>query len=188
MEGAFLPGWRSKQTRLKAPKIPKISCCKTLEISRLWPNGGSGGNCWVYPDIISWRDSLAKTKVKEGYAIRSVKRKLSSISKFFEFLCDENFVKINPVLGVERPKLKANEGVTQAISTQQAKDLLETPDPKTLKGKRVPRLDVRFRTPNQFVLSNFRGLRIRIPNFHLRTDYFSDFSQYLRDIYYSVLI
>jgi len=87
-------------------------------------------------DIISWRDSLAKTKVKEGYAIRSIKRKLSSISKFFEFLCDEKFVEINPVLGVERPKLKANEGVTQAISTQQAKDLLETPDPKTLKGKR----------------------------------------------------
>ena len=87
-------------------------------------------------DIIEWRDSLAKTKQKEGYAIRSIKRKLSTISKFFEFLCDEGFVVFNPVLGVERPKLKANEGATQSISSAQAKDLLEAPDQKTLKGKR----------------------------------------------------
>jgi len=35
-----------------------------------------------------------------------------------------------------KTKLKANEGVTQSISSAQAKDLLEAPDPKTLKGKR----------------------------------------------------
>ena len=87
-------------------------------------------------DIMNWRDSMIKTSEKPGYATRSIKRKLSTISKFFEYLCDQKFVETNVVLGVERPKLQANEGATQAISDRQAKDLLEAPDPKTLKGKR----------------------------------------------------
>jgi len=87
-------------------------------------------------DIMNWRDAMIKTPEKQGYATRSIKRKLSTISKFFEYLCDQGFIQTNVVLGVERPKLTANEGATQSISDRQAKDLLEAPDPKTIKGKR----------------------------------------------------
>ena len=87
-------------------------------------------------DIINWRDSLIGTQEKPKYAIRTVKRRMATISKLFEHLCDEKIVKINVVHGVERPKLTTTEGATQAISDHQAKDLLDAPDAKTLKGKR----------------------------------------------------
>lgn len=87
-------------------------------------------------DIIEWRDSLMGTKEKPKYAIRSVKRKMASISKFFEYLCDEKLIEISVVQGVQRPKLATTEGATPIISERQARNLLEAPDPGTLKGKR----------------------------------------------------
>jgi site-specific recombinase XerD len=42
----------------------------------------------------------------------------------------------NPVKGVQRPKADANEGKTPALGDNQARALLEAPDPETLKGKR----------------------------------------------------
>jgi integrase/recombinase XerD len=87
-------------------------------------------------DIIDWRDSLIGTQEKPKYAIRTVKRRMSTISKFFEYLCDNKILKSNIVLGVARPKLETTEGATQAIADHQAKALLDAPDPKTLKGKR----------------------------------------------------
>jgi hypothetical protein len=51
-------------------------------------------------------------------------------------LTDQRFIEVNPALDVERPKLTANEGETAIISDDQARDLLNTPDPATLKGKR----------------------------------------------------
>ncbi len=87
-------------------------------------------------DIIDWRDSLIGTKDKPRYSIRTVKRRMSTISKFFEYLCDNKVLEINAVLGVHRPKLETTEGATQSISDKQAKDLLDAPDPNTLKGKR----------------------------------------------------
>jgi integrase/recombinase XerD len=61
---------------------------------------------------------------------------MSTVSKFFEALCDDGFIETNPFLGVERPKLTANEGATAAINERQARDLLDSPDPDTLIGKR----------------------------------------------------
>jgi len=87
-------------------------------------------------DIIDWRDSLIGTQNKPKYAIRTVKRRMSTISKFFEYLCDNKVLEINVVLGVQRPKLETTEGATQSIADHQAKALLDAPDPKTLKGKR----------------------------------------------------
>ena len=40
------------------------------------------------------------------------------------------------VQGVQRPKLATTEGATLIISESQARNLLEAPDPGTLKGKR----------------------------------------------------
>ena len=87
-------------------------------------------------DIIKWRDAMLGPKDDPHYAIRTVKRNMATISKFLEMLCDNKILEINVVQGVERPKLTANEGATAIISCAQANDLLDAPDPKTLKGKR----------------------------------------------------
>lgn len=87
-------------------------------------------------NIIGWRDAMLGPKDDRRYAIRTVKRNMATISKFLEMLCDNKVLEINVVQGVERPKLNTTEGATQAINAAQAKDLLDAPDPKTLKGKR----------------------------------------------------
>ena len=87
-------------------------------------------------DIIDWRDSMKGNPKNPNLAIRSIKRKMSTVSKFFEYLCDENVLESNVVIGVERPKLQANEGATAAINDHQARALLEAPDGNTLKDKR----------------------------------------------------
>ena len=87
-------------------------------------------------DIIGWRDAMLGPKDDKRYAIRTVKRHMATISKFLELLCDNKILEINIVQGVERPKLNTTEGATQAINAAQARDLLEAPDQKTLKGKR----------------------------------------------------
>jgi site-specific recombinase XerD len=87
-------------------------------------------------DIIEWRDSLTVAAETPKYAVRSIKRKMSTISKFFGHLMNVHFIMVNPTLDVERPKLTANEGVTAIISDDQTKDILDAPDPKTLIGKR----------------------------------------------------
>src|SRR5208283_2425557 len=87
-------------------------------------------------DIIYWRDAMLGPKDDRRYAIRTVKRNMATISKFLEMLRDNKVLEINVVQGVERPKLNSSEGATQAINAAQAKDLLDAPDPKTLKGKR----------------------------------------------------
>ncbi|MBF0593954.1 MAG: tyrosine-type recombinase/integrase [Candidatus Omnitrophica bacterium] len=87
-------------------------------------------------DDMEWRDSMAGTKENPGFATRSIKRKMSTVAKFFEYLCDQGEVKENPFLGVERPKLTANEGTTAAIGERQARDLLDAPDSDTALGKR----------------------------------------------------
>ena len=61
---------------------------------------------------------------------------MATISKFFEHLCDEKILDVNIVQGVQRSKLTTSEGATSSISDHQAKILLESPDPSTLKGKR----------------------------------------------------
>ncbi len=70
------------------------------------------------------------------FAVRTIKRRMATMTKLFEYLCDEKIIENNVVKGVARPKLVSNEGATSAISANQAKDLLEAPDPTTLKGKR----------------------------------------------------
>lgn len=87
-------------------------------------------------DIIDWRDFLRGSVKKPSLAIRSVKRKMATLSRFFSFLCDENILESNVVLGVERPKLQANKGATAPIGDFQTRDLLNGPDTKTLSGKR----------------------------------------------------
>src|SRR5215471_10913657 len=83
--------------------------------------------------LIAWRKDL-EGRGCEGSTIRC---KLSVVSSLFEYLCERNTVVHNPVQGVKRPKVtNANEGLTPALSEEQARLLLEAPPADTLKGKR----------------------------------------------------
>ena len=82
--------------------------------------------------VLAWRKKL-ETQASSPATIR---RKLSALSSLFDYLCERNAVTHNPVKGVKRPKANSNEGTTPAISDAEARDLLEQPDPDTLKGKR----------------------------------------------------
>jgi site-specific recombinase XerD len=67
----------------------------------------------------------------------TIRRKLSAVASLFDYLCERNAVKDNPVHGVTRPSVEnANEGKTPAIGDAQARALLDSPDPGTLRGKR----------------------------------------------------
>jgi integrase/recombinase XerD len=82
--------------------------------------------------LIAWRKDL------EGRAVAgsTIRRKLSAVSSLFEYLCERNAVVHNPVKGVKRPKANNNEGLTPALSDEQARLLLNAPSVETLKGKR----------------------------------------------------
>jgi site-specific recombinase XerD len=82
--------------------------------------------------LIAWRKDLERRGC-EGSTIR---RKLSAVSSLFEYLCERNAVVHNPVKGVKRPKANTNEGLTPALSDEQARLLLNAPPAGTLKGKR----------------------------------------------------
>ena len=82
--------------------------------------------------VIAWRKTLEKRKLSPA----TTRRKLSALSDLFDYLCEKNAIRDNPVHGVERPKEGANQGKTPAISDEQAATLLEAPSRHTLKGKR----------------------------------------------------
>jgi site-specific recombinase XerD len=82
--------------------------------------------------LIAWRKQL-ESRGCEGSTIR---RKLSAVSSLFEYLCERNAVVHNPVKGVKRPKSTVYEGLTPALSDEQARLLLDAPPADTLKGKR----------------------------------------------------
>lgn len=82
--------------------------------------------------VIAWRQDLERRDCSPA----TIRRKLSALASLFDFLCENNAVLHNPVHGVKRPKEGSNEGKTPAVSDDQAKILLQTPDPETLKGKR----------------------------------------------------
>jgi integrase/recombinase XerD len=83
--------------------------------------------------VIAWRNTL----VGQALSATTIRRKLSAVASLFDYLCERNAVKDNPVHGVARPAVEnANEGKTPAIGDAQARALLDSPDPSTLRGKR----------------------------------------------------
>ena len=82
--------------------------------------------------VIAWRDTLTAQQKKPS----TIRRKLSALASLFNYLCDQNAVTHNPVTGVARPNEGANIGKTPAISTREARALLDAPSDETLKGKR----------------------------------------------------
>jgi site-specific recombinase XerD len=83
--------------------------------------------------LIAWRKDLER----RGCEASTIRRKLSAVSSLFAYLCERNAVVHNPVQGVKRPKVtNANEGLTPALSDEQARLLLNAPPADTFKGKR----------------------------------------------------
>jgi integrase/recombinase XerD len=82
--------------------------------------------------VLAWRAELECQQL----AGSSIRRKLAALASLFEYLCDCNAVATNPVKGVKRPRVDSYEGKTPAIGDHQARQLLDAPDPSTLKGKR----------------------------------------------------
>jgi len=81
--------------------------------------------------ILAWRAHL-----ESQYNAATIRRKLSAVRGFFEHLCDRDVVESNPVDGVRRPREHSNEGLTPAISSKQARDLLDAPALDTISGLR----------------------------------------------------
>jgi len=82
--------------------------------------------------ILAWRRDLEEREL----AGPTIRRKLAALSSLFDYLCEANAVKGNPVKGVKRPKTESQEGKTPAIGDHQARSLLNAPDATTLRGRR----------------------------------------------------
>lgn len=82
--------------------------------------------------VMQWMKHLSKQKLNKT----TIARKYSALSSLFKYYCGINAVKDSPVVGVNRPKVSYNTGKTPAISTLEAKKLLESPPFDTIKGKR----------------------------------------------------
>ncbi|MDH5573174.1 MAG: tyrosine-type recombinase/integrase [Gammaproteobacteria bacterium] len=82
--------------------------------------------------IIAWRDEL----VGRNLSAMTIRHRLAALSSLFEYLCEKNTVTHNPVKGVKRPAVESYEGKTPALGDHQARQLLDTPDSGSLKGKR----------------------------------------------------
>jgi integrase/recombinase XerD len=94
---------------------------------------GPGELRWVSrAHVIAWRKVLEG----RGCAGSTIRRKLAALSSLFKKLSEDNAVLLNPVDGVKRPKVSAQEGATPALSDDQTRRLLAAPPQDTLKGKR----------------------------------------------------
>lgn len=82
--------------------------------------------------VIAWRKALDARKLAPG----SIRRKMSALSSLYEFMTDKNAVAMNPVKGVKRPKVESYEGKTPVIADKEARQLLNLPTEKSLKGLR----------------------------------------------------
>lgn len=83
--------------------------------------------------ILAWRIQLEK----QGLSKATRRRKLAALASLFDYLMerDPRYTR-NPVQGVKRPRVDSYEGKTPALSTTQAKVLLEAPDIQSAKGLR----------------------------------------------------
>lgn len=84
--------------------------------------------------VIAWRRQMTEI---EGLQNSTVRRRLSALSSLFTHLIERDpAVHQNPARDVDRPNINRKEGSTPAFSPEQARDMLDTPDPETLGGLR----------------------------------------------------
>ena len=83
--------------------------------------------------VIAWRDELGERISAEDESLSgtTIRHRLSALSSLFQYLCDKNAVRHNPVKGVQRPRVESEEGKTPALADHQARKLLVAPAEKT---------------------------------------------------------
>lgn len=84
-------------------------------------------------DSTSIRSYIMKC-LDDGRNSRSTARYLSSLKSFFNFLCEEKYLKDNPAQILESPKLWRK--LPNVVGLDEVEALLACPDPKTLLGVR----------------------------------------------------
>lgn len=72
----------------------------------------------------------------KGHSPRTINNRLSAISSLFKHLIDKQVVKVNVAEGVKRMPVNAERVEAKALSTDQVRELLNTPDLKKLIGIR----------------------------------------------------
>ncbi len=92
------------------------------------------------------------------YRPRSLRRTLSALRTFFDFMKDREGVSVNPFLGIRGPRVPRK--VPGVLNEQEIADLLETPDPNTWEGRRDRALLELFYLTG-IRLSEMAGLQIR---------------------------
>ena len=83
-------------------------------------------------DILSWRDDL----IDSGASNRTVNNRMASLSSLFNHLCEKQIAPINPVKGLKRPKVDQRTIKTPALTVEQVRAILDSPNKKTVKGLR----------------------------------------------------
>jgi integrase/recombinase XerD len=83
--------------------------------------------------VMAWERLMRE---EQGSQASTVRRRLAALSSLFAHLVKFDVVAMNPVRDVERPAVNRTEGMTLAFSQQQARALLDKPDPHTLLGVR----------------------------------------------------
>jgi site-specific recombinase XerD len=82
--------------------------------------------------VIAWLRHLERAGAKPA----TIRRKLAALSSLYAHLVDRHVVGANPVRDVGRPRINRKTGSTPAFSKEQARALLEAPDPKKPAGLR----------------------------------------------------
>lgn len=91
-------------------------------------------------DVIAYRDYLAtqgraRASQALGQRAASIGVKLAALASFYEHAKREGLISVNPVEGVQRPKV-ASYSAARWLTRAEARALLRAPDRKTLEGKR----------------------------------------------------
>lgn len=92
-----------------------------------------GRNEWSSVTEKDLRAGLDRMK-NEHYADSSISRMVASLHAFFEYLCGQNRISLNPALAIQPPKVHAQK--PEILSEKQIRLLLNQPDTGTLKGLR----------------------------------------------------
>ncbi|MCG8408627.1 MAG: tyrosine-type recombinase/integrase [Phycisphaerales bacterium] len=84
--------------------------------------------------VIAWRRQMTEVEDLQNSTVR---RRLSALSSLFTHLIERDpAVHQNPARDVNRPNINRMEGSTPAFSPEQAREMLDSPDPETVGGLR----------------------------------------------------
>ena len=120
-----------KHHQYKNAALLQARCCRIYRLYR--PQGFFPG---THGGPIACHRLAQRYGVAEPLSHSTIRRKLSSLSSLFDYLCERNAVLGNPVDGVKRPSTNNNEGSTPALGDAQARRLLDAPPLDTIKGVR----------------------------------------------------